>query len=277
MPAAAAPRKRGGSGGNPPSDPIPAQKSAETRDRRENPRLPAAASAGTQSGPGRLPGAVMDGSMRRSLVAAAALALAALGACTPMAEANRGALPAMRWDHRPEAIVWTTKALQTVERNDAALTDLVPQDIDTWCPGYRDADVEDRRAFWVGLFSALAKHESTWNPRASGGGGAWVGLVQIDPRTARGYGCAAQTAEALKDGAANLACAIRIASVQVPKDNMVAGNGRQGVGRDWGPMRSSEKRAEMAAWTRAQSWCQPGRRRLSLPAFGAAAAHPDAG
>ena len=27
---------------------------------------------------------------------------------------------------------------------------------------------------------------------------------------------------------------------------------------DWGPMHSAEKRAEMAAWTRKQSYCQQG-------------------
>jgi hypothetical protein len=208
--------------------------------------------------------------MRRLI---AALVLPVLAACTPAAETSRDTVPAMRWDHRPEAIVWTTKALETVAHHDDILASLVPDDIETWCPGYRDAGIDDRRAFWVGLFSALAKHESTWNPRASGGGGAWIGLVQIDPRTARGYGCAAQTVEQLKDGAANLACAIRIASVQVPKDNMVAGNGRQGVGRDWGPMRSAAKRAEMAAWTRSQTYCQPKQARLalSLPMRGAGA------
>jgi hypothetical protein len=37
---------------------------------------------------------------------------------------------------------------------------------------------------------------------------------------------------------------------------MVAGGGAKGMGRDWAPFRSSSKRAEMAAWTRAQSYCQ---------------------
>jgi len=174
------------------------------------------------------------------------------------APVSRDAVPVMRWDHRPEAKIWTERTITAVEQRGDVLTSLVPKDIDTWCPGYATADLEDRRAFWAGLFSALAKHESTWNPVAEGGGGLWIGLTQIDPRTARAYGCSAQSASALKDGGDNLSCAIRIASVQVPKDNMVSGpQGRHGVGRDWGPMRSAEKRAEMAAWTRSQSYCQP--------------------
>jgi hypothetical protein len=182
----------------------------------------------------------------------------ALLLCLPMgcamdADAN---LPAMRWDHRPEAQIWTTEALASLARHDDRLAQSVPADIAQWCPGYPRAGLADRRAFWAGIFSALAKHESTWNPRASGGGGLWIGLVQIDPRTARAYGCDARSAAALKDGAANLSCAVRIAAVQVPKDNLVAGNGAQGLGRDWAPFRSAKKRAEMAAWTRAQSYCR---------------------
>ena len=47
-------------------------------------------------------------------------------------------------------------------------------------------------------------------------------------------------------------------SEQVAKDGMVAGNGSLGIGRDWAPLRSSQKRADMAAWTSAQPYCQAG-------------------
>ncbi|ABN75810.1 lytic transglycosylase [Cereibacter sphaeroides] len=168
----------------------------------------------------------------------------------------RNFLPVMRWDHRPEAKIWTERTLLAVEQRDDFLTDTVPQDIATWCPGYPDATPEERRAFWTGILSALAKHESTWNPVASGGGGRWIGLTQIAPQTAQAYGCRAQSAGALKDGALNLSCAVRIAARQVERDGLVAGNGTRGLGRDWAPFRSASKRAEMAAWTRAQPYCK---------------------
>ncbi|SNX69144.1 transglycosylase-like protein with SLT domain [Cereibacter ovatus] len=164
-------------------------------------------------------------------------------------------LPVMRWDHRPEAEIWTQRTLMAVESRDEALTDIVPRDIGQWCPGYPDATPDERRAFWSGILSALAKHESTWNPQASGGGGRWIGLTQIAPQTARAHGCAATNVGALKDGAQNLSCAVRIAARQVGRDNMVAGNGRLGLGRDWAPFRNDAKRAEMAAWTRSQPYC----------------------
>lgn len=161
--------------------------------------------------------------------------------------------PAMRWDHRPEASVWTEASMTALSSHGAALAETVPADIERWCPAYPTAGVTDRRAFWAGLFSALAKHESTWNPEAVGGGGRWFGLLQISPATARAYGCAATSAEALRDGAANLRCAIRIAARTVPRDGVVAAGG--GIAADWGPMTVAAKREEIAAWTRAQPYC----------------------
>ncbi len=168
-----------------------------------------------------------------------------------LSEANVVQMPVMRWDHRPEADVWTAATFQALDGHGAPLVSLVPSDIAAWCPAYPEASEAQRKAFWTGLFSALAKHESTWNPAAVGGGGLWFGLVQIDPRTARGHGCRVTSGAALKDGAANLSCAVRIAANQVPKRGSVS----RGM-RDWGPFHSSSKRAEMAAWVRAQEYCQ---------------------
>lgn len=198
------------------------------------------------------------GSVRPILVAG----LCALGltACVAPSGADTAAdpTPPMRWDHRPEAAEWTTSTLLAVSTKDALLSHQVPDDISAWCPAYPQADLEERRAFWTGLLSAVAKYESSWNPQASGGGGRWIGLMQISPRTAANYGCDATSAGALKDGEANLECAVEIMSDQVAKDGMVAGGGNRGIGRDWAPLRDSAKRAEMAAWTRVQPYCTAG-------------------
>lgn len=162
--------------------------------------------------------------------------------------------PPMRWDHLPAGETWTRATLAALETHGAVLTQTIPDDIDAWCPGYRDAAAPQRRAFWSGLLSTLAKHESTWRPDAVGGGGRWFGLVQIAPATARGYGCAAGSGEALKNGPANLSCAVRIWATTVPRDNMVSQNGR-GVAADWGPFHQSSKRADMREWMQAQPYC----------------------
>lgn len=196
-------------------------------------------------------------------------AIAAILATLPSGcvEATKGAMssaaataepPPMRWDHRPEAAEWTATALAAVARRDDVLAGRVPADIAAWCPGYEEASLADRRAFWVGMMSALAKHESSWNPGAQGGGGKWIGLLQISPRTARGHGCAASSAKALKDGSGNLDCAVEIFARDVARDGMVAGKGNRGVGRQWAPFRKGAKRADMAAWTSAQPYCAKG-------------------
>ena len=190
--------------------------------------------------------------MRKLLVLMCLGALAGCSGLGSRAEAPvPAAAPAMAWDHRPEASEWTLSTMNALEGPGAGLAALVPSDIAAWCPGYPEASVSERRAVWSGLFSALAKHESTWNPAAVGGGGRWFGLVQISPRTAAYHGCAVTSGQALKDGEANLRCAVRIAANQVPKRGSVA----RGM-RDWGPFHHESKRAEMSAWTRSQSYCR---------------------
>ncbi len=168
-------------------------------------------------------------------------------------------LPAARWHFRDDARLWTRAALSAITAHGNGLEEIVPRDIAAWCPGYPQAPAHLRRAFWVGMMSALAKHESTWRPEAVGGGHLWYGLLQIYPDTARRYGCRARTGAALTDPAENLSCAVRIMAVTVRRDNAIAvHDGRwRGVAADWGPMTSRAKRAEMAAWTREQSYCQP--------------------
>jgi len=194
----------------------------------------------------------MRSSLRRLAVLAAALAVSACAtvpAVPPEPEVTLASMT-MAWDHRPEGRDWTAASFAALDSHGAALLDMMPADIAAWCPGYETASRDERRAFWTGLMSALAEYESTWNPEAVGGGGRWFGLVQIDPRTAQGYGCEATSGSALRDGAANLSCAVRIASRQVARYGTVA----RGM-RDWGPFHSAEKRESMRAWVSSQSYC----------------------
>ncbi|WP_373353766.1 transglycosylase SLT domain-containing protein [Pseudoroseicyclus sp. CXY001] len=167
-------------------------------------------------------------------------------------------LPAARWSSTARHAMWTRAALSAMEDHGEPLIETLPRDIATWCPGYATASDRDRRAFWVGLLSALAWYESTHRPAAVGGGGQWFGLTQIYPPTARHYGCRAASGSALQDAEDNLSCAIRILATTVPRDGAVAlHDGRwRGVAADWGPMTDSGKRAAMASWTSRQSYCE---------------------
>ncbi len=178
--------------------------------------------------------------------------LGCLAACSQPAPASGP--PAMMWDFHPEGPAWTRASLSELSGAAAGLTAFVPADIEAWCPGYPEAEPPVRAAFWTGLLSALAEHESTWNPAAVGGGGRWFGLVQISPATARFYGCEATSGPALQDGPANLQCALRIWSVTVPRDGVVSAGGG-GIAADWGPFVMAAKREEMRAWVQSQSYC----------------------
>ena len=107
----------------------------------------------------------------------------------------------------------------------------------------------------VALVQRVVVRESTHRPGARNG--PYYGLMQILPATARGYACNVGTGAALKNGAANLSCAVRIMAVTVPRDGVIYGRGGRGVAADWGPMRSSAKRADMAGWLRQQAHCAP--------------------
>ncbi|MDO5646662.1 lytic transglycosylase domain-containing protein [Paracoccus sp. (in: a-proteobacteria)] len=198
-------------------------------------------------------------------IALSLAALAVVAACqsapqatTPAPQTTEAAqmslaTPPMRWGQRSGSDAWTRATLAALDREGVTILSRVPHDIDAFCPNYASLNDTGRKAFWAGLLSAVAKHESTYNPQAAGGGGRWIGLMQIAPATWQHYGCQGN----IRDGADNMSCAVRIMTRQVGRDNAVAhdGNGWRGVARDWAPMRNPAKRADIAAWTSRQSYC----------------------
>ncbi len=165
-------------------------------------------------------------------------------------------LPETLWDFKPEGAGWTAAALDALDGHGAPLVAMTPSDVAVYCPAYAEASRADRKAFWVGFLSALAKHESTWRADVTSPNGRWHGLLQISPATAEGYGCQATSAAALRRGEANLSCAIRIMATTVTRDGVISAGGR-GVAADWGPFARPEKRTDISSWTSAQSYCAP--------------------
>lgn len=210
--------------------------------------------------------------MRKGLMALTVLALAGCGA----AEAGRRATtaptiapverpsatdrlasavglrkeqPAMRWgEDNPE---WTEAALSALQSEGVTLLSTVPSDVMQFCPGYARQTRENRAAFWAGLVSAVAHHEGAAQ-------GSRRGLLRLSRPQAQEGACGAG-----EDGAGNLRCAVRIMAQEVGRDGAIAGGteaqggrGWRGVARSWMPLRSKEKRAEIAGWTRRQSYCR---------------------
>ena len=162
---------------------------------------------------------------------------------------------AVRWDGAARSEAWTSAALRSLDAYGAGLVEMVPADIEASCPSYASLDEAGRKAFWTNLVASLAYHESTWQPGVAGGGGQWIGLLQIAPATARGYGCVARDAEALRNGAANVSCGIRIMSRTVGRDGVIS-EGRRGIAADWGPFQQANKRADIHNYTRALPYCR---------------------
>jgi hypothetical protein len=169
-------------------------------------------------------------------------------------------LPRARWEHRTQGPLWTKVTLSAVQSHGKPLLEVVPEDIEEWCPAYPTQDAEGRAAFWAALISTLTRYESTWNPRAVGGGGLWHGLLQILPTTAELRRCRAVSGEGLRHGPSNLNCGVRIMAVTVPRDEAVAVKGERrwrGVAADWGPIRTDWMRRDMQRYTKRQVYCRP--------------------
>ena len=196
----------------------------------------------------------------RNLLALAFIAFAFLSCGRAVDEAvtlaSGGAdLPDSRWDHRPESDIWTEATLEALGAHGAPLVAMVPRDIDRYCPAYAARGAEDRKAFWVNFIASLARHESTYRPEVSGGDGRWHGLLQIAPATARGYGCTAESARGLKNGALNLSCGVRIMARTVARDGVISA-GMRGVAADWGPFHQPRKREDIQSYTRGLDVCR---------------------
>ena len=188
----------------------------------------------------------------------AAAPLPALVETSERPEARDNDLPRARWEHRGDGPLWTRVVLSAVQTHGASLLQVVPKDIAEWCPAYAENGAEARAAFWAGFVSTLARYESTFNPRAVGGGGRWYGLLQIYPPTAEFRDCRAQTGEGLQHGPANLNCAVRIMNVTVPRDAAISVRDTRwrGVAADWGPIRNDWMRRDMQRYTKRQVYCR---------------------
>lgn len=167
-------------------------------------------------------------------------------------------IPRARWEYRQDGALWTRVVMSAVTTHGQALLSEVPKDIAEWCPAYPSNPPDKRAAFWAGLISSLARYESTFNPRAVGGGGRWYGLLQIYPPTADFRRCDVRTGEALKNGPNNLNCTVRIMAVTLPRDNAISVKDSRwrGVAADWGPIRTDWMRKDMQRYTRRQTYCR---------------------
>ena len=166
-------------------------------------------------------------------------------------------VPKLRWDDRAGSQGWSMALMMEIQRHPRTFLTATPRDIKAYCPGFVDGSKADRAAFWAALLSGIARHESRSNPNASGGGGRYLGLMQISPDTARHYGCVATDAELLQ-GSANMICSVKIVAHHVGRDGLVVGQSGawRGAARDWMVLRDADAREDIVGWIREQPYCQ---------------------
>lgn len=187
---------------------------------------------------------------------------------SPAPAALARTLPTARWDSQPAGREWTRLALAGIETDGQGLIATQPTDVAAYCPSYTQADSADRRAFWVGLMSALTRFESNFKPDETftepnivdrqGNRVISRGLLQISQESANGYGCQITDAQQLHDPATNLSCAARIMNRLVTRDGVIGSTSGpwKGMAAYWSPFRRADRRAEMQQWISGQSYCR---------------------
>ncbi|QJD15911.1 lytic transglycosylase [Paracoccus sanguinis] len=164
--------------------------------------------------------------------------------------------PAMRWgDENPE---WTVATLDALETEGVALLSSMPSDVLQYCPGYATASRENRAAFWAGLLSNVVTRQATGGATGgvlARGGGKALSLMGLSSVSRRAHGCGGGA----EGGEVVLRCAVKVMAAQVGRDNAIAGGSGSrwlGAAREWLPLRSAQSRADIAGWTRQQSYCR---------------------
>lgn len=164
---------------------------------------------------------------------------------------------------------WTRSAESAVANS--PLTKLVPKDILYFCPAYPKLHAAERRKFWVGLISAMAKPESNFKPQRfyqekfrDGKGRPVIsrGLLQISIESAnqQRYGCDIPYPAKLHDPGINLACGVKILSKWVSTDGVIAKHAQprvhKGGSRYWSTLRPQRGHLRaIADFTRQLPFC----------------------
>lgn len=170
---------------------------------------------------------------------------------------------------------WTRTTESAVAQS--GLVNMVPKDVQYFCPAYPGLNKSERQKFWVGLLSAMAKPESNFKPQrfyrekfrdSQGKSVVSRGLLQISIESAnqKRYGCDIPYATKLHDPAVNLSCGVKILSKWVSTDGIIAKHNKprahKGASRYWSTLRPQHGHLRaIADFTRNLSFCRQGKAR----------------
>lgn len=172
------------------------------------------------------------------------------------------------WAKKNTDGMWTAAAEAAVASSQ--LINASPTDIQAFCPAYLTRSADDKKIFWVGLLSIVARPESNFKPEtkytesfpdAQGNKVISRGLLQISIESAnqKKYSCAIKKAEDLHDPGTNLTCGVKILDAWVKTDNVIATYGKgapRGGGRYWSTLREKNKHLpELTKFTKSLKVC----------------------
>ncbi|MGC2697161.1 MAG: transglycosylase SLT domain-containing protein [Candidatus Angelobacter sp.] len=166
--------------------------------------------------------------------------------------AASGPRKALAWENgHPKRSAWSDELRRAIRAHRATLE--TAGDIEDFAPGYANLSAEDRVDVWATLFVAIVRFETGYNPNTvyhESAGIDSVGLLQVSYENEGYYGLERldRKADSLKDPLVNIRCGVRIFSVLVSRDAVIAsgtGSSSRGAAKYWSTLRTDGHLSEI--------------------------------
>lgn len=168
------------------------------------------------------------------------------------------------WDKLPSGREWTSITLKAMDDLGGELLSMeAPKDAHDYCPRFTKLTRDQKKAFYVGLLSSMARLESGLNPKtaftekfkdAKGKRVVSRGLLQMSEESAKHYGCPIAKGSDLHQPKHNLRCAVAALNKWVSLDRRI-GYGKLGGARYWAVLRPALK-GKIQAQTKSLPFCR---------------------
>ena len=158
------------------------------------------------------------------------------------------------WIDHKDGSLFTQYTRELLREHGNEMMQVVPRDIDKYCPEYKDFSAQEREDFYLLFFSAIAKHESNFNTNLQfrepfrDRNGRFVisrGLLQVSIESSRGYGCQMESASELHHPKKNLECGVRILNRWVDRHGYLGsriGSSWRGGAMYWAVLRNTNNK-----------------------------------
>lgn len=174
------------------------------------------------------------------------------------------------WDNQPAGDEWTEFTSAALSRFGGNLQNSSIKDAAAYCPNFAALDDQGRNDFFVGLLSAMARFESSFDPKRkftetfndrNGNPVISRGLLQLSIESGNGgYQCGFADENALHDPQQNLECGVRIMNKLVGQNDYIGasvGGKWKGGARYWSVLRPTHsKNPKIRAFTQQMTICQ---------------------